>query len=145
MQQRYFIQLSFKGTHFCGWQKQPDSPSVQVAIEKVLSVLLKQPIDIVGAGRTDTGVHATYYVAHFNAPVEINDTTSFVYHLNKILPFDIAIQSIFKVNNEAHARFNAVSRSYEYQCVVQKNPFKTETSVLLKSYPNVELMNEASE
>ena len=143
MAQRYFIQLNFKGTNFCGWQKQNNSPSVQSAIEKGLSTLLKQPIEIIGAGRTDTGVHAKYYIAHFDAPIEIDDEIKFVYQLNRILPFDIAIQSILKVNNQCHARFDAISRSYEYYYVLQKNPFETETSVLLKQKPDLNLMNEA--
>jgi tRNA pseudouridine38-40 synthase len=141
--QRYFIQLSYKGTHFYGWQKQANSPSVQSSVEKALSVLLKQPIDIVGAGRTDTGVHASYYIAHFDAPFQIADVAKFIYQLNRILPYDIAIQSVFEVGNDSHARFQAISRSYEYHCHLYKDPFLTETSVLLKSEPDISIMNMA--
>ena len=143
MIQRYFIQLSFRGTHYNGWQKQLNAPSIQSAIESALAVLFKQPIDIVGAGRTDTGVHSKYYIAHFDAPNIIEDEVKFVFQLNSILPFDIAIQEITKVGNESHARFHAIARTYEYFCHFRKDPFLTETSVLLKSKPNIALMNEA--
>jgi tRNA pseudouridine38-40 synthase len=143
MDHRYFIQLSFKGTNFNGWQKQVNAPSVQASIEKALSVLLKLPIEIVGAGRTDSGVHARYYIAHFDSPNIIDDEINFVYHLNKILSFDIAVQSIFKVKNQSHARFDAIARSYEYQYTLKKDPFETETSVLLKTIPDIGLLNAA--
>ena len=140
---RYFIQLSFKGTTFNGWQKQKNAPSVQETIENALKILLKQNIDLTGAGRTDTGVHAKYYIAHFDSVSEISEIGDLIYHLNKILPFEIAIQNIFPVHSNAHSRFGAISRTYEYHCIFQKNPFEKEYCLLLKSLPNIEAMNQA--
>lgn len=142
--QRYFIQLCFKGTPFNGWQKQQNAPSVQEAIEKGLSTLMHGPIEVVGAGRTDTGVHAKYYIAHFDSPTIIEDTNDFIYHLNKILPFEIAVQNIVRVTPEAHARFDALSRTYCYQITQAKDPFRKDQSYHV-GYPlDVKLLNDAS-
>ncbi len=143
MPQRYFIQLSFKGTHFHGWQKQENAISIQDVLEKSLSLLLHNQIELVGAGRTDTGVHALYYIAHFDSPHEIIDKKKIIYQLNQILSFDIAVQQIIPVIASAHARFDAVSRTYEYHIVHEKEPFEKETSLLLFSKPDLALINEA--
>lgn len=143
MLQRYFIQLSFKGTHFHGWQKQANAESVQEYIEKSLSLFFHSKIEIVGAGRTDTGVHAKYYIAHFDSPVEITDKKKFVYQLNKMLSYDIAVQNIFSVIPNAHARFDAVSRTYEYHIIHEKDAFEKEISLLLFSKPDIQLLFEA--
>jgi len=142
---RYFIQLSFKGTTFNGWQKQKNAPSVHETLENSLKILLKQNIDLTGAGRTDTGVHAKYYIAHFDSTSKIINISDFIYHLNKILPYEIAVQNIFSVKPNAHARFDAILRTYEYVCVIEKDPFEKEISLLLKALPNVEAMNKACE
>ena len=111
---RYFIVLDYNGTNFCGWQRQPGQDTIQERIERALSTLLKTDIEIVGAGRTDTGVHTRNYVAHFDSNVEnLHTDTDFLYRLNCILPFDICIQRIACVHPDAHARFDATRRTYK--------------------------------
>lgn len=122
---RYFITLSYRGTRYAGWQVQPNAPSVQATLEAALSTILRTKIDITGCGRTDTGVHARYYVAHFDAP-EI--PTAFLNGLNSILPEDIAVYDLRPVAAEAHARFDAYERIYEYHLSLRKDPFFTETT-----------------
>ena len=141
---RYFIELRYDGTAYCGWQRQKTAPSVQQSIEQGLSTLLRCPTEIVGAGRTDTGVHASYYVAHFDAAQPIADTSSFAYHLNAILPRDIAVMSISQVADEAHARFDAVRREYRYHIENRKNPFTRAYAWQYYGALNVEAMNEAA-
>ena len=106
---RYFLELKYDGGAYCGWQIQPDMPTVQQTIEAALSKLLREPIEIVGAGRTDTGVNASYYVAHFDSTAEL-DTEQVLYKLNRMLPFDISIDSVTPVADGAHARFDARER-----------------------------------
>lgn len=142
--QRYFIQLSFKGTPFNGWQKQQNAPTVQEVVEKALSVLLHFPAELVGAGRTDTGVHAKYYIAHFDSPATIKNTTDLIYRINRILPYEIAVQKIFPVISKAHARFDAISRTYHYQVTQVKDPFGKDYSYYI-GYPlDLKLLNNAS-
>lgn len=141
---RYFIELCYEGTAYCGWQRQKSAPSVQQSIEQGLSTLLRCPTEIVGAGRTDTGVHASYYVAHFDTAQPIADTMSFAYHLNAILPRDIAIKRISQVADEAHARFDAVRREYRYRIENRKNPFTRAHSWQYYVALDVEAMNEAA-
>lgn len=141
---RYFIKLAFKGTNYHGWQTQPDANTVQETINKALTMLLKTPIDIVGAGRTDTGVHAKQMYAHFdftlNLEIEINQLLQ---KLNSFLPSDIVILDIFKVANDAHARFDAIKRTYEYQIHSFKDVFETELSYQFKRPLNINSMNKA--
>ena len=113
MTQRYFIELAYKGTHFHGWQVQPNAASVQECLEKALSTILREPISVTGAGRTDTGVHASYYVAHFDTEKETLDHPDFAHKLNSFLTKDIVIFGLTKVSPEAHARFDAISRTYQ--------------------------------
>ena len=141
---RYFIELRYDGTAYCGWQRQKSAPSVQQCIEQGLSTLLRCPTEIVGAGRTDTGVHASYYVAHFDAAQPITDTASFAYHLNAVLPRDIAVMSISQVADDAHARFGAVRREYRYRIEPKKNPFTRAHSWQYYVPLDVEAMNEAA-
>jgi len=140
---RYFIELSYKGTFFHGWQIQPNAVSVQETLEKALSLLLREPINIVGAGRTDTGVHAKYIVAHFETEVDF-EPEKLKFKLNSYLLESIAIQNIFEVTPNAHARFDALTRAYEYRIVRQKNPFETEQAYFLKGKLDVEAMNTAA-
>ena len=128
MTQRYFIQLSYKGTNYHGWQIQPNAISVQEVVEKALSTVLRETIEVVGAGRTDTGVHASFYVLHFEVLGELSNFESLVYKLNSLLPYDISIQKVWPVAHDLHARFSAVSRTYKYYISTKKNPFRTETS-----------------
>ncbi len=140
---RYFIELSYKGTQYHGWQVQLNAHSVQEEIQKALSTLLRNPTEIVGSGRTDTGVHARVQVAHFDTEATI-DPDSLAYKLNAFLPYDIAIKNIKKVKDDAHARFDATSRSYEYHITSVKNPFTKDLSYLFTAPLNLESMNEAA-
>ncbi len=141
---RYFIELAYKGTHFHGWQRQPDAVSVQEHIEKALSTKLQETVSITGAGRTDTGVHAAFYVAHFDTQ-KVFDSARLVYGLNHLVGKDIVIYKIYEVDADRHARFDAKSRTYEYRISPVKNPFYTETTTLFKSHLDIDLMNKAAE
>ncbi|AUP80883.1 tRNA pseudouridine(38-40) synthase TruA [Flavivirga eckloniae] len=141
---RYFIELSYNGGAYHGWQNQPKDISVQEVIEKALSMLLKDAIAIMGAGRTDTGVHASQMFAHFNTQVAFNET-DLVFKLNSFLPKDIAIRDIFKVKDEAHARFDAISRTYLYRIALKKDVFSFNNTFFVKQNLDVDKMNEASE
>lgn len=121
---RYFITLSYDGAAYCGWQRQPDTPTVQQVLEKALSTLLRCSVEVVGAGRTDTGVNASKYVAHFDVEQPIADCQQLVYKLNLVLPQDIAVQQVRCVKGDAHARFDAVEREYTYYLSQRKNPFR---------------------
>ena len=139
---RYFIHLAYNGTRFCGWQIQPHSPSVQETIEKNLSKILGESISIVGAGRTDSGVHASCYYAHFETTKEF-DLQDITYKLNRILPYDIVIYNIYEVTDDLHARFSALSRTYTYTITNIKNPFANETEYYYHTQLDVEAMNAA--
>jgi tRNA pseudouridine38-40 synthase len=121
--QRYFIQLSFDGSRYHGWQMQPNAHTVQEAITRGVSLLLKEDVAITGCGRTDTGVHAEKYFAHFDFPENIFAPEELKERLNGFLSNDIAVQKIFPVAPGAHARFSAVSRTYRYQLLIEKDPF----------------------
>lgn len=143
MTQRYFIELAYKGTNFHGWQVQPNAVSVQGAIEKALSTITRETIAVTGAGRTDTGVHASYFVAHFDSSKDHLDHPDFTHKLNSFLKDDISIFSISKVSESAHARFDAISRTYHYHMNLLKDPFSVETSWYFYRQPEVTWMNEA--
>ncbi len=123
---RYFSELAYKGTNYNGWQRQPNAPSVQQTIEEALATILNTAIEVVGCGRTDTGVHASQYFLHFD--FEGKFPKEFLRRLNKLLPPDVAFRSIYEVAPDAHARFDATRRSYEYHIVLDKNPFLTDTA-----------------
>lgn len=144
MAQRYFLQLSYKGTNYHGWQIQPNAISVQEVIENALSTLLREKISVVGAGRTDTGVHASFFVLHFDTENENIEPGNLVYKLNNFLPHDIAVQNLWKVKNNAHARFDALSRTYKYFILTEKDPFKVETSYKYIPTLDIQKMNEAA-
>lgn len=141
---RYFLILSYKGTNYNGWQIQRNAPSVQGKLEEALTLLLRTPTAVTGAGRTDTGVHASYYVAHFDAPEAIRDRAGFCYHLNAVLPYDIAIHDLRPVRDDAHARFDAREREYRYVIRTEKDPFVRETAWLYYGALDVDAMNEAA-
>lgn len=142
---RYFAEISYLGTHYHGWQKQPNALSVQQVIEEKLSMLLRHPIEVIGCGRTDTGVHAQQYVLHFDTTVSAFPPR-FLNRLNRVLPADIAFHRMAAVPEEAHARFDADYRAYEYHLSARKNPFKREISTLSPDYPHLSLegLNEAA-
>jgi tRNA pseudouridine38-40 synthase len=142
--QRYFIELAYKGTNFHGWQIQPNAVSVQECLEKALSVITRETIAVTGAGRTDTGVHASYFVAHFDSIKHNLDHPGFVHKLNSFLNKDVAVFSVSRVHPEAHARFDAISRTYQYHLNLQKDPFGVEISWYFFRQPDLAKMNEAS-
>ena len=139
---RYFLELAYNGTNYHGWQYQPNATSVQETLNKALSTILKTTIDIVGAGRTDTGVHAKQMFAHFDYDLEI-DIPQLIHKLNSFLPKDIAIFNIHLVHNDAHARFDATKRTYQYHIHQQKDVFENENSWYYQNELNVEKMNQA--
>ena len=141
---RYFIKINYDGTTFKGWQIQPNDVSVQEEIEKVLSIILNQPTTIVGCGRTDAGVHAKNYIAHFDYEQEL--PKKFILRINKMLPSAISITSIKKVNKTAHARFDAATRTYKYFINFKKDPFLNLRSYWIHSYEfNLDKMNDAAQ
>jgi len=141
---RYKIILSYNGAPFCGWQKQPGAPSVQETLENALQALLGEPVPVTGAGRTDTGVSAVDYVAHFDAPAEL-DAKYISCKLNAILPASIAVSEVVPAADDFHARFDAKKRSYTYYLHRRKDPFLVDRSYFY-GYPEVdfELMNKAA-
>ena len=139
---RYFIRLAYDGTDFSGWQAQPDVITVQGELNKVLSMLFRYEVETLGCGRTDAGVHASDFYAHFDPKEEV-DTDWLTYKLNQILPSSIAIDKVFEVDAENHARFSASSRSYEYHMHLKKSPFLNNYSVRCFYSLDIDLMNEA--
>lgn len=139
---RYFITLSYNGKNYVGWQIQPNGVSVQQTLQDAFSTILRKQIDVVGAGRTDAGVHAAKMVAHFDVdelPIEPRDL---VRRLNNLLPKDIAIYEIRAVKDDAHARFDALSRTYKYYISTRKNPFRNELEYFVYYEPDIALMNQ---
>ncbi|WP_254070818.1 tRNA pseudouridine(38-40) synthase TruA [Pedobacter sp. L105] len=143
--QRFFLELSYDGTAYHGWQTQPNSVTVQQELDRALSVYFRQPVITLGCGRTDTGVHASQFFAHMDL-VDINESAAknAVGSINALLPYAIAIKRIFKVADTAHARFDATSRSYEYHFHFHKDPFKLNRSWLYKTRLDIALMNTAA-
>lgn len=140
---RYFIELSYHGKNYHGWQIQPDVNSVQAEVNKAVSVVSQEKIEVVGAGRTDTGVHASQMFAHFDIEKELQG--DWVFKLNSVLPDTIVVYKVFSVAAEKHARFDAVSRSYEYNIYLGRNPFLLESTWQIHSQKlNIPLMNEAA-
>jgi len=148
---RYFIELAYNGTAYHGWQLQPNAITVQECLDKALSTYFRQPVNTLGCGRTDAGVHAKQFFAHFN--LEFSDSLNItgnkelerkVSGINSLLPYDISVKRIFTVNDDAHARFDANERSYKYHIHFYKDPFKLNRSWLLKGELDVDLMNEAA-
>lgn len=124
MTRRYRIVLSYDGTGYHGWQKQPNDRTVQGELEKALSIILRNPVEIMGSGRTDTGVHAEHQVAHFDLSTEIDlNERSVLHSLRGLLNHDILVSSIKPVHNDFHARFDAQTRRYRYQLATQNNVF----------------------
>ena len=144
MTQRYFIFFSYDGAAYHGWQVQPNAITVQQVLEEALATLLRVPVPLVGAGRTDTGVNAECMVAHANMPAGV-DTAQLIYKLNKILPPDIAVSDIRRVRDDAHARFDAISRRYRYRVVTAKSPFARRYALRVMPGIDFEAMNRAAE
>jgi tRNA pseudouridine38-40 synthase len=145
--QRYFIELAYDGTNYHGWQIQPNAISVQEVLNNALATILRETVETLGCGRTDTGVHARQLYAHFDSQSLVNGQQSLVKivdSLNAILPKDIAVKRVIPVHADAHARFDAVSRSYEYHVHFEKDPFKIHQSWQLRDKPDIALMNVAA-
>lgn len=140
---RYFIQLAYKGTAYHGWQRQPNGLSVQEVLENALATILRQPIAIVGSGRTDAGVHAAEQFAHFD--IETPLPQNLLRSLNSLIPPDIAVYDCFPVRPDDHARFTAISRYYQYQISRKKDPFRHELVYVFTLPLAVDRMNEAAE
>ncbi|MBQ6548415.1 MAG: tRNA pseudouridine(38-40) synthase TruA [Prevotella sp.] len=139
---RYFITFSYDGTRYHGWQIQPNGDSVQERLEWALSTLLRREVNVTGAGRTDAGVHARVMVAHFDFEEAI-DCKQLCYKLNRLLPFDIAVQEVKQVSDDMHARFSATSRTYHYYIHTKKDPFRRAYSCEIHYPLDFALMNEA--
>lgn len=144
---RYFISISYRGNGFCGWQIQTNERSIEEELEKALSALLKESIDVTGAGRTDTGVNAINYIAHFDVKDDksLKEPERFIYKINAILPSEIVVHDIFSVEENAHARFDAISRTYKYYIHTVKDPFVEPFSYFCKFPLNIEAMNKAAQ
>ncbi len=143
---RYFISLTYKGSSYCGWQIQVNQQSVQAELEKAFSLYLRMNTQITGAGRTDAGVHAINYVAHFDSviPIQAQDYPKLIYKINAILPSDITILNICQVPDNAHARFDALCRTYNYFVHSRKNSFLDQYSYFYPYELDLDKMNSAA-
>nr|WP_308428807.1 tRNA pseudouridine(38-40) synthase TruA [Echinicola pacifica] len=141
---RYFLELAYNGTHYHGWQIQLNAVSVQEELNKALQTILRKPIDTMGSGRTDTGVHGKQQFVHFDHE-EIADARTFLKKVNAVLPKDISVYSLREVLPHAHARFNAQWRSYEYYITLRKDPFEEEFSWHCYYQLDLTKMNEAAQ
>ena len=147
---RYFVRLAYNGAAYHGWQSQPSAISVQQKIEEAMAIVLRMPVSITGAGRTDAGVHAREMYAHFDLPLSIETITrgseigKIIISLNRLLGKDIAIYEIFRVADNSHARFDACERSYKYFITYDKTPFMNSLCWYSPSALDIEKMNEAA-
>jgi tRNA pseudouridine38-40 synthase len=142
---RYFIFISYKGTSYHGWQTQPNSITVQKLLDEALTTILSENIATTGAGRTDTGVHAMVFCAHFDSSsTDLDTLKNLIYKLNRYLPKDISVTSLRKVKPDVNARFSALSRTYKYFISRKKDPFSEDSSWHLHGNINIEAMNDAS-
>jgi len=145
MKKRYFLYFSYKGTAYHGWQMQPNGISVQEVLTKALSTILRIELELIGAGRTDAGVHAKLMVAHFDLETKLPTNFDLAAKLNSFLPNDIAVFKIVEVQPDAHARFDATARRYEYHVITAKDTFRNELATRLNHQLNFEAMNEAAQ
>jgi len=145
MMKLYFIYMAYVGSAYHGWQVQPGEITVQSVVEDALSTILHNPTAVTGAGRTDAGVHARFYVAHFDSEKEnLSNDNKLLYRLNSYLPKDISVNEIREVNNDAHARFSAVLRSYMYYITSKKDPFLRQYSWNRYGEMDIDRMNQAA-
>lgn len=140
---RFFAEIAFDGSAYHGWQIQPNAISVQEVVERVFSTYFREIIKVTAAGRTDTGVHAKQLFLHFDHTSEI-DCEDTVFKLNSFLPKDISVKKIFQVQENAHARFDAVEREYQYHIIRSKNPFKTQFAYQISHQLDLDIMNWAA-
>jgi tRNA pseudouridine38-40 synthase len=144
--QRYFIRLSYDGTRYHGWQRQPNGESVQQTLEDAILLILRADVKLTGAGRTDTGVHAPEFYAHFDLHEVLTEERihKLIFKLNSYLPYDIAIREIFPVMPRVHARFSALERTYKYYITPVKNPFRVPYTWYYHGALDMALMNEGA-
>ena len=142
---RYFIEISYLGTGYHGWQIQPNAITIQEVLENCMSKILNSKIKLIGAGRTDSGVHANQMFAHFDFDYKIINSNELIYKLNSFLPKKIVINDLIMVKNDAHARFDAISRSYEYHITNKKNPFQINKIYFFKNSLDLTKMNLCSD
>jgi tRNA pseudouridine38-40 synthase len=142
---RYFLHISYNGKAYHGWQIQDNAISVQAVLNEKISIALQENIYVVGAGRTDTGVHAEFFMLHFDTHKKISDKATFIDKINKLLPKDIAAYNIYCVPETANTRFDALSRTYEYRIIRKKNPFLSNLAWYYRFPLNVETMNKAAQ
>ncbi len=142
---RYFIELAYKGTNYHGWQVQPGAITVQEVLKDNMSKVLREDINLIGAGRTDTGVHASFFVAHFDLENQIQSTEQLTHKLNCMLPKDIAVFRVYSVGENCHARFDAISRTYKYFVSTVKNPFSYQNEIHYTFPLDIETMNIGAE
>ncbi|MDR1344715.1 MAG: tRNA pseudouridine(38-40) synthase TruA [Tannerellaceae bacterium] len=140
---RYFISLAYNGKNYCGWQTQPNGPAVQQCLEGAMQTFFRRDVTVVGAGRTDAGVHAKLMVAHFDSLDPIDNLPLLADKLNRLLPHDIAVSKIVPVRADAHARFDALSRTYHYYVTTRKDAFNFPFALRLYKMPDFDAMNEA--
>lgn len=141
---RYFIEFSYKGTAYNGWQRQNNALTVQEVLEKSMTTYFRRPIVLTGSSRTDTGVHAEQQFAHFDSEEEILSTEKVVNSLNGMIPYDVAVRGIYRVQDDINSRFAATHRRYEYRIAYAKNPFLINQVYVCKAKLDVEKMNEAA-
>jgi tRNA pseudouridine38-40 synthase len=139
---RYVIQLAYDGSDYCGWQVQPNQKTVQASLNNAFSLLLRQPILVTGCGRTDTGVHASYYVAHFDTDISF-DCNQLINKLNSFFPNDIRIFNIFSIPESFNARYDALLRTYKYYICTEKQVFRSKYMWHVHFKPDIEVMNAA--
>lgn len=141
---RYFIEFSYRGTAYNGWQKQNNALGVQEVLESALAKVLRGPVELTGSSRTDAGVHAEQQFAHFDLPEALPDPELTVYKLNALTPRDIGVQRLIPVADDVHSRFAATHRKYEYRIIYRKNPFLTDLATPMRRNLDIALMNEAA-
>jgi len=143
MANRYFVELSYDGTPFHGWQVQKNAKTIQQWLNEALSTVSRREISTIGCGRTDTGVHARRFYAHMDCETPLDDLEGLAYHANRVLPPQIAIHRIFEVRPDDHSRFSAISRTYEYLITTRKDPFAYQRQLELREQFDLEAMNRA--
>lgn len=141
---RYFLEFSYRGTAYNGWQKQNNALGIQQVLEEALGKVLRMPVELTGSSRTDAGVHAEQQFAHFDLTEAVADADLLIYKLNALIPKDVAVQRIICVGDEVHSRFAATHRKYEYRITYHKNPFLIDLATQMRPSLDVPLMNEAA-
>jgi tRNA pseudouridine38-40 synthase len=142
---RYFIEVSYKGTNYAGFQVQKNANTIQAEVEKALSIYYRKTFDLTGSSRTDAGVHADQNFFHLDVAIHFSQPSRDVYHLNAILPADIVIKNIYEVKEDSHSRFDALFRRYEYRIYEKKNPFIADFSFFYPLPLDIDLLNNAAE